>query len=304
MEGEAKVWFDGNIMNYADTKVPILTHSLQYGSGVFEGIRSYDTGSYASIFRLREHIQRFRRSMRIYFMSTEFSPIDIENGIKNVISGNGFRDAYIRPFAFYNDDRIGLGTKDKKVSIFIGAVPFKSYFSSTKSKGLRCKVSSWHRPSSAFLPIEAKASGNYLNSIIANREAVNMGYDEAILTSQSGHITEGPGENIFLISGNELVTPSLESDILAGITRDTVLKIASDLDLKVTERYVHREELYNADELFFAGTAAEVSAIVEVDGTSVSGGETGEVTGKIAKLYNDVVRGKISKYENWLTRIR
>lgn len=304
MEGEASVWLDGKILGYSEAKVPILTHSLQYGSGIFEGIRSYDTGQSASIFRLQEHVGRFLRSMKIYSMHTDYTADDIEKAIKGVISTNGFRDAYIRPFAFYNDDRIGLSTAGKKVSIFIGSVPFRSYFSESGKKGLRCRVSSWHRPGSAVLPIEAKASGNYLNSIIANREAVSMGYDEAILTSTSGYITEGPGENIFLVCGNQLITPSVESDILVGITRDTVIRLAADLGIDVIERFVHREELYNADEVFFAGTAAEISPIVEVDGITVSNGSTGTITGKIEKLYNDAVTGKVRKYETWLTRIR
>ncbi|MEM0155057.1 MAG: branched-chain amino acid transaminase [Thermoplasmataceae archaeon] len=303
MESEARVWLDGKIVRYSESRVPVLTHSLQYGSGIFEGIRSYDTSESASIFRLREHVLRFLRSMKIYSMSIPFTADDIEKGIRDIISLNEYRNAYIRPFAFYNDDRIGLSTVGKKVSVFIGAVPFKSYYSAKEMKGLKCKVSSWHRPSSAVLPIEAKASGNYLNSIIANREAVSMGYDEAILTSTAGYITEGPGENIFLVSGNRLITPSVESDILVGITRDTVMKLAADMGVEVIERFVHREELYNADELFFAGTAAEISPIVEVDGIIVSEGSTGKITGKIAKLYSDTVTGKVGKYETWLTRI-
>ena len=303
MDNETRVWLDGEIVKYSDATVPILTHSLQYGSGIFEGIRSYNTGTSASIFRLEDHVDRFFRSMKIYSMKTRFTKEEIVKGIKDVISVNKLTDAYIRPFAFYNDDRIGLGTKDKKISIYIAVVPFKSYFSQSKAKGLRCKVSSWHRPGSAFLPIEAKASGNYLNSVIANREAVSAGYDEAILTSPSGYVTEGPGENIFMVTGKDLITPGRDSDILIGITRDTIINISSDIGLRVTERFVHREELYTADELFFGGTAAEITPILEVDGMVISGGLPGKATESLAKLYNDTVTGKIEKYRKWLSPV-
>jgi len=303
MVNEGRVWLDGQMMNYRDATVPILTHSLQYGSGIFEGIRSYSYGTSASIFRLQDHVERFFRSMKIYSMKTDFTKEEIVKAIVEVVSVNHLTDAYIRPFVFYNDDRIGLGTTGKKISVYIAAVPFKSYFSEQKSKGLRCKVSSWHRPGSSYLPIEAKASGNYLNSVLANREAVTAGYDEAILTSTSGYVSEGPGENIFLVSGNEVITPGRDSDILIGLTRDTVMKLAMDSGLTVTERFVHREELYTANELFFAGTAAEISPIVEVDGVPISGGAAGSITTKIAKLYNNTVTGKVKKYENWLTKV-
>ncbi|MGC8564918.1 MAG: branched-chain amino acid transaminase [Thermoplasmata archaeon] len=296
-----KVWLDGKIIDYKDAKVPILTHSLQYGSGIFEGIRAYDTVNGPAIFRLDDHINRFFRSAKIYYMNLKFSSEEIKNAIISVVKANDLKSCYIRPFAFYNDDSIGLSPFNKKISVFIAAVPFKEYL--TELNGVRCKISSWKRISSNILPVKAKASGNYLNSIIAHLEARYSGYDEAIMLAENANIAEGPGENIFIVKNGKVISPGTNSDILEGITRDTVLKISKDLGYEVLERDMHKEELYISDEVFFSGTAAEITPIVEIDGIKIGDGKPGNITLSIKERYMDIVHGKLKAYYNWLTFI-
>ncbi len=303
MSEEPKVWLDGDLIKESDAKVPIMTHSLQYGSGIFEGIRSYETNNGSAVFRLDDHVRRFFNSAKTYFMDLPYTPAQIRKAILEILKANGLKSSYIRPFAFYNDSRIGIHTRDKKLSVFIAAVPFGAYFGDAQAKGLRCKVSSWHRITSSVLPIQAKASGNYLNSIIANGEVRKAGYDEAIMTSANGFVAEGPGANIFLVRNGDLITPNKDSDILLGITRDSIIKIAKSLHLEVEERFVHREELYSADEVFLVGTAAEVTPVVSVDGVNVGEGAPGEITGKIGSKFSEIVHGRDSYFSEWLTPV-
>ncbi len=303
MADEPKIWLDGNIINESDGKVPILTHSLQYGSGIFEGIRSYETEKGSAVFRLDDHIKRFLNTARTYYMDLPYLHHQIKSAILEILKANNLKSSYIRPFAFYNDNRIGVHTKGKRISVFIAAIPYGAYFGNAKEKGLRCKVSSWHRITSSVLPIQAKASGNYLNSIIANSEVVKAGYDEAILISASGYVAEGPGANIFLVKDGTLITPNKDSDILLGITRDSVIKIANSLEIPVEERFVHREELYSADEVFFAGTAAEITPVINVDNIEVSEGKPGKTTVKIADKFSNIVHGRDSYFSEWLTQV-
>ncbi|MGC8652356.1 MAG: branched-chain amino acid transaminase [Candidatus Micrarchaeia archaeon] len=298
------VWLDGKMLPYDKASVPILTHSLQYGSGIFEGIRSYETGKGPAIFRLDDHVKRFINSAKIYYMDLGYSQSDIKKAVIEVVKANKLGSCYIRPFAFYDTDAIGVNPNGKKVSVFIAAVPFGAYFGGGKEKGVHCKVSSWHRINSLILPPQAKASGNYVNSILASMEAVRSGAEEAILTSTSGYVAEGPGENLFMVKDNMLLTPSRESDILLGITRDSVIKIAEGEGIEVAERSIHREELYTADELFFAGTAAEVTPIVSVDSISVGTGKPGPITRIIAEKYSSIVSGKEEEYSEWLTYVK
>ena len=222
--------------------------------------------------------------------------------MKSVVSENGLKSCYIRPFSFVDDDGIGLLTSGKKISTFIGAIPFGAMFKGA-DKGISCKVSSWRRINSDILPIQAKASGNYLNSIAADLDAHASGFDEAILLSHNGFVAEGAGENIFLVEDGEIITPSKESDILLGITRDSVIRIAKSMGLNVTERFVHRDELYYADEIFFAGTAAEVTPITNVDGVAVGKGSIGSTTASIRDMFFKVVKGESAQFQDWLTRV-
>ena len=303
MADQLKVWLDGEFMPMEEAKVPIMTHSLQYGSGIFEGIRSYETRKGTAIFRLDEHVKRFLRTAKIYSMKLQATADEIREAIIETVRINRLKSCYIRPFAFYNSDEIGLHTGNKKVSVFIGAVPFGSYFGESRATGVRCKVSSWRRINSAILPIQAKASGNYTNSIIASNEAKAAGYDEAILTSQNGHIAEGPGQNIFMVHDGKLITPNKDSDILLGITRDSLIKIAIANNIDVIERFVHREELYTADELFFAGTAAEITPIVSVDNIQIGDGKVGPLTNSLFEKFSAVVHGTNTYFSEWLEEI-
>lgn len=299
-----KIWFDGEMSDYSEVKVPLLTHSLQYGSGIFEGIRAYDAGGTAAIFRLDDHVDRFMKSARIYRMDHSFSRGQIRQGIIDVVKENDLKACYIRPFAFFNDDSISLSTAGKKVSICIIAVPFGNYFGDEFNKGVTCKVSGWRRINSDILPIQSKASGNYLNSLAAMGEALAAGFDEAILLSRNGFIAEGPGQNIFLVKDGKLLTPGLESDILFGITRFSVIEMAEKMGIDVVERQLHRDELYTCDEAFFCGTAAEVTPIVDVDGIRVGNGKPGELTEKISKAYMQIVTGKDNDFSHWLTHVQ
>ena len=298
-----KVWLDGKMIDYENANVHIMTHSLQYGSAIFEGVRAYETDIGPAIFRLKDHIKRFFNSAKIYSMQLGYSNEELEDACKKLLKLNGLKSCYIRPFAFYTDTRIGLSTAGKKLSIFIGAVPFGEYFNGKRESGVTCKVSSWQRINSNILPVEAKASGNYLNSIIASNEAKKAGYDEAILLSNEGYVAEGPGENIFIVSDNKLVTPDISADILLGVTRDSVIRIAERLGVKVVERAVHREELLTADEVFFAGTAAEITPITMIDGATIDDGKAGRITKLISQKYENIIHGKDKDFTEWLTFI-
>ncbi len=302
MDSDSKVWYNGEVIPYSEAKVPVLTHSLQYGTGIFEGIRSYETKDGAAVFRLEDHMRRFLRTAKIYSYDLGYELEELVEAVKTVVKDNGLKDAYIRPFAFVDDDRINLGTKGKKISTVVAAMPYKTLFENA-DKGITCKVASWKRINSAILPIQAKASGNYINSIAADLDAHASGFDEAILLSFNGYVAEGAGENIFLVEDGEIVTPSKESDILIGITRDSIIRIVKSMGLNITERFVHRDELYYADEIFFAGTAAEVTPIINVDGVSVGNGGIGDLTAKIRNMFFKVVRGESAQFQDWLTKV-
>ncbi len=298
-----KVWLDGKFIDYKDAKVPILTHSLQYGSGIFEGLRAYETGKGTAIFRLKDHVERFIRTAKIYQMDLGHTREEIENAIIECVKRNELKSAYIRPFAFYNSDMIGLGTHGKGVSVFIAAVPFGAYFGKGVETGIRCKTSSWKRINSEILPVEAKASGNYINSLIAHIEATKSGFDEAIMLSGGGRIAEGTAENIFLYMDNMLLTPDYSADILIGVTRNSIIDIARASGIEVVEAELHKEELYIADEVFFTGTAAEVTPIVNIDGVTVGGGKPGPITKMLAQKYSSITHGEDNVFGNWLTYI-
>ena len=298
---ENKIWVNGEIMEYGKFGVPLLTHSLQYGTGIFEGIRSYETQEGSAIFRLKDHVERFFRTAATYHMKLGFSMEAISEGIREVVRVNGFRSCYIRPFAYYDSDQISLSTAGKKVSVAIAAVPFGQYFGDKLSKGISCKVSSWRRINSEILPVQAKASGNYLNSIIASMDADGTEFDEVILLSGRGHVAEGPGENIFLVRDGRLLTPGVESDILLGITRESIIELAGKMGIDVVEREIHREELYSADELFFCGTAAEITPITNVDGVTIGNGKVGQMTSRLQKKFFDIVSGRDAEFKKWLT---
>lgn len=301
---DSVVWLNGKIISEKAATVPILTHSLQYGSGMFEGIRAYATENGPAVFRLDDHIKRFFNTAKMKSMDLGYTRKQISDAVIEVVKRNKLGSCYIRPFAFYDDAHIGMATEGKKVSVFIAAVPFGAYFGSKKSNGIKCKVSSWRRINSNILPVQAKSSGNYVNSIMADTEAIEEGFDSAVLLSESGYVSEGPAENIFLVKDGVLVTPSVESDILLGITRDSIIHFASYNGISTEERLVRRDELYSADEMFFAGTAAEITPITHIDGKKVGNGRIGSMTSKLSDIYSRIVSGKEREFSGWLTYVK
>ncbi|MEM0158098.1 MAG: branched-chain amino acid transaminase [Thermoplasmataceae archaeon] len=298
-----KVWFNGSMVDYDKLRVPLLNHSLQYGSGIFEGIRSYSSGDKVFVFRLREHMERFHNTAKIYRMNLRYTTEELEKAVVETVRENELKDSYIRPFAFYESDEISLFPSNRNINVAIAAIPFGKYFGEKASKGVRCKTSSWERINSRILPVRAKASGNYLNSVISGLEAISSGYDEAILLSGDGYVAEGPGENVFAVSNGKLITPGPESSILSGITRESIKTISKDMGIEVVERLVLRDDLYLADEVFFCGTAAEVTPIIEIDGIKIGDGKPGEISKRLGKELIDAATGKIEKYRKWLTPV-
>ncbi|MDE1825353.1 MAG: branched-chain amino acid transaminase [Candidatus Micrarchaeota archaeon] len=303
MPRQQYIWYNGKFRKFDDVKVHIFTNTIQYGTGIFEGLRSYPTtDNNIAIFRLHDHVERFFRSAQIYMFQIPFTSQQVENAIIETVKKNKLEHAYIRPFAFFEHKGISLNLLGKQMSVSITTVPFGNYFAN-KEKGIRCKISSWQRINSAILPPQAKASGNYLGSVLSVADAKLSGYDEAILVSDDGYVAEGTGENIFLVSSNRLITPSPEADILLGITRDSLIKIATSMGFVVEQRNVHREELYTADEVFFTGTAAEITPIISIDSRPVGKGKPGPITKLLAERLSHIASGADSKYAQWLTRI-
>ncbi len=302
MAGQQYIWLDGRYVKFGEAKVHVLTHSLQYGSGIFEGIRCYNTPKGPAIFRLHEHAKRFFHSAKIYEMPLKISMKQFEEANIGIIKKNKLKSAYIRPFGFYKEYGIGFNTKGKTTSVAVAAMDFGPLFGANQ-KGLKCMVSSWLRINSTIIPASAKISGNYINSILASQEANKAGYDESILMSSSGTVAEGPGENIFVVQDSVLITPPKSANILLGITRDSVIKIAQALGLEVEERDIRREELYISDEVFFCGTAAEIVPIISIDSRTVGSGKEGPITTMIADRYSRIARGEDKAFEHWHTFI-
>ena len=294
---------NGEFVRWDDAKVHVLTHALHYGTAVFEGIRAYPSKDNLNIFRLHDHYRRMIQSAKVYYIDHKYTAEDLANTTVELVKKNNLRSrAYIRPIIYVGYKSIGLNFTGFPIDAAIIAIPYENYFENPQ---LRLRTSSWRRFSEQSTPPLAKASGNYLNSVLAKLEAVKDGYDDAVMLDMDGFISEGTGENIFIVNGNELVTPPYSSSILRGITRDTVTQLAPDLGLKVVERRISRFELFNADEAFFSGTAAEIAPIIEVDKRKIGDGKPGETTQKISRVYQDLVTGKTtsSKHPEWLTPV-
>jgi len=295
------IWMNGTIVNWEDARIHVLTHALHYGTAVFEGIRAYPSDNNLNIFRLQDHINRMIQSSRIYYIDQDYSSNDlVESTIKLVRKNNLHSRAYIRPIIYVGYKSIGLNFSNFPIDVAIIAIPFGNYF---ENSTLRLRTSSWRKFSEQSTPPLAKASGNYLNSVLAKLEAVRDGYDDAIMLDSNGFISEGTGENIFVVKDDELITPPYTSSILRGITRDTIIHLASDFGYTVKERQLIRFELYNSDEAFFSGTAAEITPIIEVDKRKINDGKLGNITSRISNEYTDLVTGKNAKYSEWLTPI-
>ena len=296
------VWFDGKYVLTEKAQIPITTHAIHYGTSVFEGIRAYWNGRNLHVFRLNEHVKRFRNSGQFYNIALNFSDEIITNAIIGICKKNKIKKScYIRPFYFVGDYGINLHvTKKAPTNVAIFTFPFGDLFN---KNGITAGISSWRKFSDMSTPTQAKMGGNYLNSIIATQEAKRNGVDEAILLDHNGNVSEAPGENIFIIRNEQLVTPSLESSALEGITRDAVIKIAKDLDMDVVERNIARSELEISDEIFLTGTAAEITPIVSMDSKKISSGKPGDITKKLMQEYSDIVMNKNDDYSHWLTPV-
>lgn len=296
------VWFDGKYVLTEKAQVPITTHAIHYGTSIFEGLRAYWNGKNLHIFRLDEHVKRFRRSGQFYNISLNFSDKVISDAIIGICKKNEIKKScYIRPFYFVGDYGINLHVTEKApTNVGIFSFLFGDLFN---KNGISAGVVSWRKFSDKSTPTQAKMGGNYLNSIIATQEAKRNGVDEAILLDHNGNVSEAPGENIFIVRDEQLATPSLASSALEGITRDAVIKIARDLDIDVVERDIPRMELSMSDEIFLTGTAAEITPIISMDSKKVGNGKPGVITKKMMKEYTNIVMNKNDNYSHWLTAV-
>ena len=301
MQETEKIWMNGELVDWADAKVHVGVHGLHYGSGVFEGIRCYDTPKGPAVFRLGEHMQRLHNSARLLYMEIPYSVDELKDATNELLGANGLDECYIRPIAFYGYGQLGVAARGNPVETVLMSWPWGSYLGEEGlTNGIRAKISSWQRIPPNVVPHVAKASGIYLNSMLAVTEANNAGYDEAILLTPEGTVADGSGENIFVVRDGVIYTPDLASGILPGITRDTVTQIAQDLGHTVVEKPLIRSDLYLADEVFMTGTAAEVTPLRSVDDHEIG---VGEITLAIQKAYLDTVRGKSERWSHWLDHV-
>jgi branched-chain amino acid aminotransferase len=294
------IWHNGELVGWEDAKVHVLTHGLHYGTGVFEGIRAYDTARGTAIFRHAEHLARLFKSAELYYMPMPYTQAELRAATHELIAANGLRECYIRPIAFRGYGQMGLNPLEAPVEVSIAVWPWGSYLGEEgKAKGVRVKVSSWRRiPHDALVP-HAKACGQYLNSVLAKIEATKAGYEESLLLDSHGLVCEGSGENVFAVIAGKLITPPQTASILDGISRDSVLRIAADLGIECVERDLARAELYLAQEVFMTGTAAELVPVREIDDHRIGTGEPGELTRRVQGVFEDALHGRDQRYADW-----
>ncbi len=299
-----KIWFNGEIVNWNQATTHVMSHGLHYGSGIFEGVKCYTTEDGPAIFKLEDHIDRFFTSAKIYRIDLPFSKTDLLKGCLDIIKENGIENGYIRPVAYYGYDSLGVHPKDCPVEVSIGAFDWGAYLGQDALvKGVRVTVSPWRKFHSSSFPTNAKANGQYLNSLLAVQDAKSKGFDEGLLLNQEGTIAEGAGQNIFLIKNGKLYTNAEDSSILMGITRETLIQLARDLGFRVKVGRLSVGQLLSADEAFFTGTASEVTPIRELDHRVVGPGGRGPITEKLQAAYMDVVHGRSPQYKSWLTYV-
>ena len=300
---DGHIWYDGKLVPWRDATTHVLTHSLHYGLAVFEGVRAYNTVAGTAIFRLKEHTERLFNSAHIYGMKIPFTREQVMEAQKEVVRANKLDECYIRPIAFYGSEKMGVSPKGASVRVAIAAWPWGAYLGEEAiEQGIRVKTSSFARHHVNVSMCRAKYSGTYANSILANAEATEHGYDEGLLLDVDGFVAEGAGENLFMVKNGCIYEPELTSALI-GITRESVITLAADMGLKVTARRITRDDMYIADEAFFTGTAAEVTPIREVDGRTIGEGKRGPITARIQKMFFDCVNGRAANHRDWLTPV-
>ena len=300
---DGKIWKDGALVDWRDATVHVLTHTLHYGMGVFEGVRAYDTPQGTCIFRLQEHTQRLFNSAKIFQMKIPFDMQTIMDAQRQVVRENQLASCYLRPLVWIGSEKMGISAKGNTIHVAVAAWPWGAYLGEDGlASGIRVKTSSFTRHHVNISLVRAKACGYYINSILANQEALTDGYDEALLLDTEGYVSEGSGENVFIVRNGKIYTPDLAS-CLDGITRDAALTMARDMGIDVIEKRITRDEMYCADEAFFTGTAAEVTPIRELDNRTIGSGKRGPVTEKIQSMFFDVVNGRAPQYQHWLTPV-
>ncbi len=304
MKALNKIWFNGKFINWKDAKIHILTHALHYGTAIFEGMRCYDTIHGPAIFRMKEHYTRFLNGIKAYQFKIDYDLNELVKITEKLVIKNKIKSCYIRPLCYMASERLGLGmVENDRFGLSIMALDFGQYFGS--KKGITCEVSSWKRISSTTLSPHVKASANYLNSVLAKFEATNAGYDETIMLSEEGHVSEGSAENLFIVQDDELITPPLYDGILAGVTRNSIIEIAKEDGITVKERSILRDELYTADEIFLCGTAAEIIPVISVDKRKIGNGKNqGKVTKEINDSFRTIVSGKDDRFMKWLDFVK
>jgi branched-chain amino acid aminotransferase len=301
---DGKIWMDGQMVDWRDAKIHVLTHTLHYGCGAFEGVRAYNTAQGTAIFRLREHTERLFNSAKILRMKIPFTFEQVCQAQLDVVKANQLESCYLRPLTWIGDRKLGVSPKGNTIHLMIAAWAWGAYLGEEGlRRGIRVKTSSYTRHHVNITMTQAKAVSNYTNSILANMEATDDGYDEALLLDASGFVSEGAGENIFVIKGGVVYTPDLSAGALNGITRNTVFAICKDLGLEVVQKRITRDEVYISDEAFFTGTAAEVTPIRELDRIELGAGERGPITTRIQAAFFDIVNGRNPKYAEWLSKV-
>ncbi|MBC7701878.1 branched-chain amino acid transaminase [Aquabacterium sp.] len=301
---DGKIWMDGQMVEWRDAKIHVLTHTLHYGCGVFEGVRAYNTTQGPAIFRIQEHTERLFNSAKILRMKIPFTFDEVVKAQLDVVRENKLESCYLRPLVWLGSEKMGVNPKGAKVHLMVAAWPWGAYLGEDGLKrGIRVKTSSFTRHHVNITMTQAKAVSNYTNSILANLEVTEEGYDEALLLDTQGFVSEGAGENIFIVKNGMLYTPDLSAGALNGITRNTIFAICRDLGLEIREKRITRDEIYICDEAFFTGTAAEVTPIRELDRIELGQGSRGPITEKIQSAFFDIVNGRNPKYAEWLTTV-
>ncbi len=294
-----KIWINGRYVNWKDGKVHLLTHALHYGTAIFEGMRCYNTHYGPAVFRMRDHYERLHHGIKSYEFEIKYSVNELRKITKDLIRKNRVKSCYIRPICYVGYKTIGIDVRGAPYDLAIIPVPFGKYFGEKSATGISCKISSWKRISSDILSPHVKASANYLNSVLAKREATDSGFDEAIMLTERGRVSEGSGENIFIVENGELVTPPLYDGVLKGITRESIMEMAREMGIPVKERSLLRDEVYTADEVFLTGTAAEITPVLSVDKRKISKGP-GPITKELHSTFFNIVEGKDERFLKWL----